>query len=130
EVQTPGPLSGGAGMGFLMRFTGHLIGGHRNWPFAQPKWGYQPFGGLGWLRWLSGAGGSPTVQFYHGDFDVAENFGGAKAVDTGNACHDNDIPSGKHRTGGAMAKLVDHFIDSDRATGATSRIKTVSDDQG
>ncbi|MEJ2439419.1 MAG: EAL domain-containing protein [Gammaproteobacteria bacterium] len=29
-----------------------------------------------------------------------------------------------------LSRPVDHFIDSDRATGATSRIKTVSDDQG
>ena len=74
-VQAPGPLSDKAGLGFLMRFTGHVVGGHRNWPDAQPKWGYQPFGGIGWLRWIAGATSPPTVQFYHGDYDVLDNFG-------------------------------------------------------
>ncbi len=78
EVLQPGPGVGGPGMGFLMRFTGHIVGGHRDWPDVQPKWGYQPFGGLGWLRWVSGITNPPTVQFYHGDYDVEENFGGAK----------------------------------------------------
>ncbi len=73
EVQTPtGPLSGAPGIGFLMRFTGHVVGGHRNWPLTQPKYGYQPFGGIGWLRYYSPT--SPTIQFYHGDYDQADNF--------------------------------------------------------
>ena len=75
-------LANGAGLGFIMRFAGHVVGGHRNWPVAQPKWGYQPFGGIGWLRWPSGVGGDPVMQFYHGDFDVIDDFGvAAKMVD-------------------------------------------------
>jgi hypothetical protein len=70
-----GPVGGAPGLGFIMRFTGHLVGGHRNWPNAQPKWGYQPFGGIGWLRWRDGATSDPTMQFYHGDYDIEDNFG-------------------------------------------------------
>jgi hypothetical protein len=71
-----GRQRGGApGLGIIMRFTGHLVGGHRDWPNAQPKWGYQPFGGIGWLRWLDGSANDPTMQFYHGDYDIADDFG-------------------------------------------------------
>lgn len=79
EVLVPvtinGVYPGGAGLGILMRFTGHIIGGHRNWPAAQPKWGYQPFGGIGWLRWTLGPSYDPTMEFYYGDYDATENFG-------------------------------------------------------
>ncbi len=68
----PGETSG---LGLLMRFTGHIVGGHRNWPDGQPKWGYQPFGGIGWLRWIDGITSEPTMQFYHGDWDAVDNFG-------------------------------------------------------
>jgi len=66
---------GTAGLGIIMRFTGHIVGGHRDWPLAQPKYGYQPFGGIGWLRWRSGPANDPTMQFYYGDYDATENFG-------------------------------------------------------
>jgi hypothetical protein len=72
-------FAGTAGLGILMRFTGHIVGGHRNWPDAQPKWGYQPFGGIGWLRWVSGPNNDPTMQFYYGDYDAWDNFGNPAA---------------------------------------------------
>ncbi len=49
--ETTSPVSGGNGLGILFRFTGHVNGGPRNFPTAQPKWGYQPFGAITWLRW-------------------------------------------------------------------------------
>lgn len=74
-AQQTGPISGGNGLGIIMRFTGHIVGGHRHFPPAQPKWGYQPFGAIGWLRWKHGANKSPTLQFYHGDSDKRINHG-------------------------------------------------------
>lgn len=70
-----GPASGRNGVGLLMRFTGHVIGGHRHFPAAQPKWGYQPFGAIGWLRWGQGGEHTPLLQFYRGDRDTTKNFG-------------------------------------------------------
>lgn len=70
-----GPLSGGNGVGILMRFTGHVTGGSRNFPHGQPKWGYQPFGAIGWLRWKDGSDRDPSIQFYRGDNDNTQNFG-------------------------------------------------------
>jgi hypothetical protein len=66
-----------AGLGILMRFTGHVVGGHREWPDAQPKWGYQPFGAIGWLRWSSGPDAAPRKRFYRGDDDIAIDYGTA-----------------------------------------------------
>ena len=63
-----GPLSGGNGLGVLLRFTGHVIGGPRRFPAAQPKWGYQPFGAIAWLRWSRRGGkGAAVRQFHPGD---------------------------------------------------------------
>jgi hypothetical protein len=70
-----GPVSGGNGIGILMRFTGHAVGGHRNFPAAQPKWGYQPFGAIGLLRWKDGPNRDPSIQFFRGDNDQTLNFG-------------------------------------------------------
>jgi hypothetical protein len=70
-----GPVSGGNGIGILMRFSGHVVGGHRNFPAAQPKWGYQPFGAIGLLRWTDGPDRDPSIQFYRGDNDQSQNFG-------------------------------------------------------
>ena len=70
-----GPRSGGNGLGLLMRFKGHAVGTYREWPADQPKWGYQPFGAIGWLRWNDGAERPPYRQFYHGDYNTTENFG-------------------------------------------------------
>ncbi|MGI9174966.1 MAG: T9SS type A sorting domain-containing protein, partial [Rhodothermales bacterium] len=64
-----------SGVGFIMRFTGHVVGGHRNFPETQPKYGYQPLGGIGWLRWDANNQGQPRKQFFHGDYDVVDNFG-------------------------------------------------------
>ena len=61
------PVSGGNGVGILMRFTGHVNGGPRDFPVGQPKWGYQPFGAICWLRWKKdGAAEPPSLQFYPG----------------------------------------------------------------
>jgi hypothetical protein len=38
-AEETGPLSGGNGLGFVMRFAGHVVGGPRAFPIAQPKWG-------------------------------------------------------------------------------------------
>jgi hypothetical protein len=70
------PASGGNGLGIVLRFTGHMIGGCRNWPFAQPKWGYQPFGGITLLRWQKGKPHEPPrVQFFAGGRDEETNLG-------------------------------------------------------
>jgi len=70
-----GPLSGGNGVGIVMRFAGHVIGGPRNFAAGQPKWGYQPFGAIGFLRWKDGPDHDPSIQFYRGDNDKTLNFG-------------------------------------------------------
>jgi len=69
-------LSGGNGVGFIFRFCGHVVGGPRQFPAAQPKWGYQPFGAIGWLRWDKGKPDVPPVkQFYAGHNDRELGFG-------------------------------------------------------
>jgi hypothetical protein len=40
-----------AGVGLVARFAGHVVGGPEHFPSGQPKWGYRPFGAIGWLRW-------------------------------------------------------------------------------
>lgn len=68
--------SGGNGLGVVLRFAGHVAGGPRNFPEAQPKWGYQPFGAIGWLRWQKGKPEAPpTKQFYRGDNDQRSGHG-------------------------------------------------------
>jgi hypothetical protein len=70
------PLSGGNGLGVVLRFTGHVIGGPRRFPIAQPKWGYQPFGAIAWLRWKRGdADGAAFQQFHPGDTKDTANHG-------------------------------------------------------
>jgi hypothetical protein len=70
-----GPLSGGNGLGFIMRFTGHVVGGPRRFPIAQPKWGYQPVGAITWLRWISGQpDGAAFEQFLSGDSNDKSNY--------------------------------------------------------
>jgi hypothetical protein len=84
EVQAAtGPLSDAAGLGFIARFTGHVVGGFRNFPEAQPKWGYQPFGALAWMRWTGGAAADPAIQFYRGDADITQDFGVAAGAVAG-----------------------------------------------
>jgi hypothetical protein len=69
------PLSGGNGLGFVMRFAGHVVGGPRRFPIAQPKWGYQPFGAIAWLRWHRGEPNGPaTRQFMRGDADETADY--------------------------------------------------------
>ncbi len=58
------------GVGILMRFTGHVSGGHRSFANAQPKDGYQPFGSIGWLRWIKHIHEEfSRIQFYSGFSD-------------------------------------------------------------
>ena len=54
------------GVGFILRFTGHLVGGPGHYPSGQPKWGYEPLGGTGWLRWIDGADRPPHFRFIPG----------------------------------------------------------------
>lgn len=69
-------LSGGNGLGIILRFAGHVTGGPRFFPSGQPKWGYQPFGAIGWLRWQPGKPDEPPArQFYHGHNDGRKDFG-------------------------------------------------------
>jgi hypothetical protein len=71
-----GPLSGGNGLGVLMRFAGHVVGGPRRFPIAQPKWGYLPWGGMAWLRWQRGAPAKPpALQFMRGDDNENTDYG-------------------------------------------------------
>lgn len=71
DVQTP-ESHGGPGLGVILRFAGHVTGGHRLFLSAQPKFGYQPFGAIGWLRWTRGdASAAPIRQFHPGDSDKA-----------------------------------------------------------
>lgn len=68
---------GGAGVGLIPRFTGHVTGGPRQFASGQPKWGFQPFGCIGWLRWPKGENvPPPQAQFFPGDsykkFDAGE----------------------------------------------------------
>jgi hypothetical protein len=82
-----GPVSGGNGFGLLMRFAGHVNGGHRNFPTGQPKWGYQPFGCIAFLRWKKNEpDGEAFKQFYRGDKDHIENYG-TIAIQPGNVYH-------------------------------------------
>lgn len=67
-------LSGGNGIGLILRFTGHVTGGPRYFGSGQPKWGYQPFGAIGWIRWDRGEGEKRSfAQYYPGDNDRGEN---------------------------------------------------------
>lgn len=71
-----GPLSGGNGLGVIMRFAGHVQGGPRRFPVAQPKWGFQPFGAIAWLRWQRGVPAGPAaLQFMRGDVNNTIDFG-------------------------------------------------------
>ncbi|MEX1239984.1 MAG: hypothetical protein WEB30_09705 [Cyclobacteriaceae bacterium] len=82
-----GPVSGGNGLGLLMRFTGHVNGGPGNFPTGQPKWGYQPFGCIGFLRWEKNEpDGEAFKQFYRGDKNHIENYG-TIAIKPGNVYH-------------------------------------------
>lgn len=70
------PVSGGQGVGVILRFAGHVTGGPRAFPSGQPKWGYQPFGGLTWLRWnRRQPEDSPAIEFYPGDSDSRVRYG-------------------------------------------------------
>jgi hypothetical protein len=61
-----GPVSGGNGLGLIMRFAGHTVGGEARFPVAQPKWGYKPYGAIAWLRWRRGDPQGPAVRQFLG----------------------------------------------------------------
>lgn len=68
------PISGGNGIGLILRFAGHVAGGPRFFGSGQPKWGYQPFGSIGWIRWDRGEGEKRSfAQYYPGDNDRWQN---------------------------------------------------------
>jgi hypothetical protein len=70
------PLSGGNGLGVVMRFAGHVVGGPRRFPIAQPKWGYLPMGAIAWLRWDRGEPHGPAArQFMRGDANETADHG-------------------------------------------------------
>jgi hypothetical protein len=62
-----------------MRFAGHVVGGPRRFPIAQPTWGNLPFGAIAWLRWQRGAPDAPPArQFMRGDANVKTDYGRAE----------------------------------------------------
>lgn len=68
------PLSYGYGVGIILRFTGHVVGGCKNYPAVQPKWGYQPFGSICWIwrNWKKEMTQEPfEIQYYRGDKDIS-----------------------------------------------------------
>lgn len=74
--ETTSHVSGGNGLGILFRFTGHINGGYRNFTKMQPKWGYQPFGAITWLRWdLDESQSLPSKEFYRGDSGITKHYG-------------------------------------------------------
>jgi hypothetical protein len=78
-----GPVSGGNGVGLIMRFAGHTVGGHARFPIAQPKWGYQPFGAIVWLRWKPGVPEGPAFGQFLGGGDKTKINHDAVEVRTG-----------------------------------------------
>lgn len=74
-----GPHSGAPGAGLIFRFQGHSVDPPR-FPDAQPKWGFQPFGAILWLRWNSGPDGIPSSQFYRGDRNESSDVPGTRST--------------------------------------------------
>jgi hypothetical protein len=62
-----GPVSGGPGLGILMRWTGHTDNPISGW---QPKTGWNPFGAIGWWRWSDLS--SAKLELY--ETGVSEDF--------------------------------------------------------
>jgi uncharacterized repeat protein (TIGR02543 family) len=62
-----GPVSGGPGLGVLMRWTGHTDSPVSGW---QPKSGWLPYGAIGWWRWTALT--SATLQFH--ETEVSQSF--------------------------------------------------------
>ncbi|QDV09005.1 hypothetical protein Poly30_45610 [Planctomycetes bacterium Poly30] len=83
--EVTGPRSGGSGLGFIFRFTGHTVSPPR-FPEARPKWGYQPFGAITWLRWSKAQpAAAPVRQFYRGDKDESKDAGPLSPFEIGAA---------------------------------------------
>ncbi len=67
QVHEAPDLAQGPGVGLIARFTGHVVGGPKYFPSGQPKWGYQPFGTIAWLRWTNQTPlSSPQAQYFPG----------------------------------------------------------------
>lgn len=67
QVHREPDLSLGPGVGLIARFTGHVVGGPKHFPSGQPKWGYQPFGTIAWIRWSKQTSpSSPQAQYFPG----------------------------------------------------------------
>lgn len=76
---------GGPGLGAILRFAGHVVGGHRQFASGQPKFGDQPYGAIGWLRWARGdASTPPAKQFHPGDSD--------RSLDRGAIAIERNVP--------------------------------------
>jgi len=69
-----GPVSHGNGVGLIWRFAGHSVGGVGKFPEAQPKWGYLPFGAIGFLRWKNGSTQAPRMEYFPGDSNYALDY--------------------------------------------------------
>lgn len=69
------PHSGTAAVGLILRFAGHVDGGPMHFASGQPKWGYQPFGAIGLLRWKQGPGEPPTKLLFPGEAGKSTEFG-------------------------------------------------------
>lgn len=70
---TTGPNSGIPAVGMITRFAGHATSGFGADPNAQPKWGFLPLGGIGWLRFVGLT--QPDISFYRGDETNSYPFG-------------------------------------------------------
>jgi len=100
------PSDGGGAVGILMHFTGHTTGGPQHFPSGQPKWGYQPFGGITWLRWERGKESNPPEsRFYPGigwketTFGELADFQAGKTYEIRSACN---TPPDEHGEGAVL----------------------------
>jgi hypothetical protein len=92
------PISGDNGLGVVMRFAGHIVRGPRNFPVAQPKWGYQPFGAIAWLRWQRGEPDGPAVrQFMYGDTKEKTDYGTIPGTQRGDVPAESALPDSAGR---------------------------------
>jgi hypothetical protein len=69
------PASGGNGLGLILRFAGHSVGGSARFPIAQPKWGFRPLGAIAWLRWQRGDPDGPAVRQFLGGGAIKADHG-------------------------------------------------------
>jgi hypothetical protein len=58
-----GPVSGGPGLGFLFRWSGHTTNPSFDPPITQPRSGYLPYGGIAWYHWRKGYSSASTNRW-------------------------------------------------------------------